>query len=265
MMQNPIRIVQISDLHIFGDSKKSLLGVNTRESFSAVFEVLKADPKQPELVILSGDLSQDGSEASYRFLGDKMQVLSIPTYYIPGNHDNSQVMDLIYPYGVIQQDKHIILGDWQIILLDSHIHETVHGELNQQQLDFMSHCLEQYPMHHAIIVFHHQPIKVGCAWLDNLGLKNADEFWEQLKKYPQVNTVLFGHVHQQHEGMKHNIHYYSVPSTCIQFKKNVPQFALDKIPPCYRWIDLYPNGELKTEITQVKQYVGYFDEKATGY
>lgn len=265
MAEQSVRLVQISDLHIFGDDDRELLGVKTRQSFNALFDLLKVDKSQPDLIILSGDLSQDGSQASYRYVADKMQLLSIPTYYVAGNHDNSDVMDSVYPYGVMNKSKHIVLDHWQIILLDSHIHGKVHGHLAETELSFLESCLKKYPQKTAMIVFHHHPIPVGCVWLDKLGVHNADEFWSLLKNYPQVHTILFGHVHQQHEGIKNNIRYYSVPSTCIQFKCNVVDFALDKIPPTYRWVELLPNGELKTGIKQVNQYIGHFDESAKGY
>lgn len=106
---------------------------------------------------------------------------------------------------------------------------------------------------------------VGVTWLDKLGLTNADELWLTLSQYPQVHTVLFGHVHQEHQGEKNGIHYYSTPSTCIQFKRNAVDFALEKLPPGYRWIDLYPNGDLKTGVYRVANYIGSFESEAKGY
>lgn len=265
MITTALRIVQMSDTHLYATPDKTLLGVNTQDSFQAVLDALKADDLKPDFLLLTGDLSQDGSVVSYRRLVDQLSELRIPIYCVPGNHDLSQGMATSYPYGMLSMDKQIVKEHWQFILLDSHIDGKVPGQLEADQLAFMEQCLTTYPSHHAIIVFHHQPISVNCAWLDKLGVLNAEVFWQVVAKYPQVHTVLFGHVHQQHEGKKDRVAYYSTPSTCIQFKGNSDQFALEKLPPGYRIIDLYANGELHTCVRRVENYVGVFDEKAKGY
>ena len=43
--------------------------------------------------------------------------------------------------------KHIIAGNWQIILLDSSIENTVHGEVDDEQLGFLERCLSDNPQH----------------------------------------------------------------------------------------------------------------------
>ncbi|MBV8802170.1 MAG: 3',5'-cyclic-AMP phosphodiesterase [Gammaproteobacteria bacterium] len=259
------RIVQMSDLHIFADKEKSLLGVETHKSLSAVIDLIKTDPVSPDIILLTGDLSQDNSEKSYLNIIDLFQELPAPVYCLPGNHDDIDIMTRFFPQRNISDLKNIVLDHWQIILLNSQKTGAVEGFLDELQLEFMQECLKKYPMHHAIIAFHHQPIMVGSAWLDNLGLKNADVFWDILKSFPQVKTILFGHVHQAFTGQKNGINIYSTPSTCIQFKPNVADFALDPLPPAYRWMDLKSNGELETGIIRCANYIGQFDENAKGY
>jgi len=260
----PVRIVQISDIHLFSKPGQTLLGVNTHESYDAAINLLKKDQK-PDLIILSGDLSQDGSKESYIQVADKLKEFAVPTYCIPGNHDDDKRISEIYPLGHIILDKQIVFNDWQIILLDSHKDGAVEGFLKQTELEFMQQCLRMYPTHRAIVIFHHHPIFVGSAWLDRLGLTNADELWEILRAFPQMHTILFGHVHQVNEGIRHGIQYFSAPSTCIQFKRNSDEFALEKLAPGYRWIELHSDGNLKTEVRRAPAYIGYFDATAKGY
>jgi Icc protein len=259
------RIVQISDLHIFADKEAVLLGVPTHKSLSAVIDLIKKDTVSPDIILLTGDLSQDNSERSYLNIVDLFQQLSIPVYCLPGNHDDVDIMTRFFPQGNISDLKNIILDHWQIILLNSQKPGAVEGFLDKLQLEFMQECLKKHPTHHAIIAFHHQPVAVGSVWVDNLGLKNADVFWDILKPFPQVKTVLFGHVHQTFIGQKNGVNIYSTPSTCIQFKPNMTAFALDSLPPAYRWMDLKSSGELMTGITRCPNYIGSFDENAKGY
>lgn len=263
MKDKSLRIVQLSDLHLFADPESSLLGVNTQESFNALLEMLRKE--KFSFIILSGDLTQDGSDAAYLRIAKALKLFQVPVYFVAGNHDNVKIMARIYPVENISNHRHILLKHWHIILLNSQILGSVEGHLDYSQLNYMKHCLQTYPEHHAIIVFHHHPVAVGSAWLDNLGLTNANEFWQVVANYASVAGVFFGHVHMATAGKVNGIPYYSAPSSCIQFKQNQDEFALDKIPQGYRVIELYPDGSLKTEVKRLPRYIGQFDFEAKGY
>lgn len=265
MNHPPVRIVQLSDLHLFANQKSELLGVNTAISYQAVVELLKKDSVIPQAILLTGDLSQDESEQAYLNLGKVIQQVKVPVYWIPGNHDSNQLLTSIFPQNNISNVKHILFDHWQIILLNSQREGRVEGYLSGEQLNFMQECLNRYPEHFAIIALHHQPLPVGSAWIDRMGLTNAEIFWETIKPHSQIKTILFGHVHQESDNQKNGVACYSVPSTCFQFKTNSEKFALENIPPGYRWLDLYKNGEMKTGIKRVSYYVGMFEEKISGY
>lgn len=264
-MRDAHRILQISDIHLNKDVNGELLGVKTQESLEAVIAHIKQNQSNMNAIILSGDLSQDGSADSYKRLAKMIDIFKVPIYFIPGNHDNPQVLQTVYPCESISNKRHIIFGEWQVVLLDSQKPGLVEGYLKAAELQFLRDCLEKYPNHHAIIMFHHQPLKINCEWLDKLGVQNADEFWEVVKQYPNVHTVFFGHVHQESFHVIHGIPCYSLPSTCIQFKGHQADFALENIPPGYRWIDLYDKGRLETGIIRLPHYVGRFDSEAKGY
>ncbi len=260
----PFRIVQISDIHLFAEREKALLGIKTHDSFEAALDLLKTD-KKPDLILLSGDLSQDGSKASYVHIADRMKTFDVPIYYVAGNHDDPNMLNTVYPLENITHHRHIVLKNWHLILLNSQKPGAVEGFLDNAQLQFLQHCLQMYPEHYGIVVFHHQPIPVGSAWLDNLGLTNANDLWSVLKYFSKMHTILFGHVHQEHQGKKNGIQYFSAPSTCIQFKPESKDFALDKLPPGYRWVDLYSDGRLETGVRRAAEYVGDFEVNAKGY
>jgi Icc protein len=253
------QIVQISDCHLFYDIKQSLLGVNPYESLLATLALIKTEKPDLSLLLISGDLSQDDSKSSYQLLLDIFKKELFPIYAVPGNHDDLTIMNTLFP------KKHILLDQWQIILLNSQKTGFVEGLLADSELQFLKDCLEKYPKHNAIVMFHHQPMPVKDKWLDNIGLKNADVFWNTIEPFKNVKAVLFGHVHQEFNGTKESIACYGVPSTCIQFKRNRKDFALDNIPPGFRWIELYDDGTLKTGVTRLSKYIGTFEKDAKGY
>ncbi len=264
-MTKPFRLIQITDTHLFDDSAGSLLGVNTFESFCAVLEAVKREAVKPDLLLITGDLSQDYSLGSYQRLADEVKKLQVPAYFVPGNHDDSKVLAKVYPQGTISGMKHIVLEHWHLILLDSHQDGVIEGQLSQGELNYLQHCLEAYPEHHAIVVFHHHPILLGVEWLDKYCLKNADVFWEKISAYPRVHSVLFGHIHQQQEGIKNGVKYYSTPSTCIQFKRGSQTFALEDLAQGYRWLELSAEGLMETGVVRLAKYVGQFQQEAGGY
>lgn len=265
MSSVPLRIIQISDTHLFADEKKALVGVPTQQSLQAVIDLIKREAGEFDIIIHSGDLTQDYSRPSYIRLVDMLSTLNKPMFCVPGNHDDSDTMAEVYPYLQMSNDKHILTKDWQMILLDSHKPTAVEGYLEPKELKFLEDCLTLHPDQQAIIVFHHHPMPVGSLWLDKLGLTNADELWKIIGRFSKVNTVLFGHVHQQFEHVVNGVKCYSTPSTCFQFKRHQDEFGIEKLPPGFRWIHLYDDGRLETAVVRTDHYVGVFEEKCKGY
>ena len=265
MSEAPLKIIQISDTHLFNDPSRVLLGVPTQQSFEVVLEHLRQQQDSFDLIIHSGDLTQDASKPAYQRVAEMLTRFNVPVYCVPGNHDDPRVMAMVYPHAALTNDKHIITKNWQFILLDTHKPGAVEGFLRKSELNFLQHCLHAYPEHHAAIVYHHHPVPVGSAWLDRLGLTNADELWQIVTRYPKIKAMIFGHVHQQFEEVVEGIQCFSAPSTCIQFKRHQDHFGLEDLPQGYRKIKLYEDGRIETEVVRLDHYVGHFDMDATGY
>ncbi len=263
MSPEPIKIIQFSDPHLFADEAGSMYGLNTLHSFNMV---LKDIARQAfDLAILSGDIAQDESEKSYRRLKSCLQELGRPVYMIPGNHDNISLMSSLFQAGDISCRKQVVAGKWQIILLNSQWEGRVEGRLLKNELVWLEQCLASHVTPYAIVCMHHQPVDVGCKWLDNIGLKNADALFDILAPYSQVKAVLWGHVHQAYDEERAGLRLISCPSTCIQFKPRVDDFALDVLPPGYRWLELYEDGTLKTGVNRLTDTPGEIDPAAKGY
>jgi len=252
MANQQINILQITDPHLFADPQQDLLGVVTYKSLQAVVEhaLQTAKLHKPQLTVLSGDLSQDDSVEAYRNLTTLMSDFSPPIGWIPGNHDAPQLMQQIFVNSPFSNQKHFILGNWQILLLDSHWSGHIKGFLAFEQLQFLERMLQQYQQH-AVIFLHHPAFPVGSAWVDPHKLDNSDEFLAILSKFPQVRAVVCGHVHQESEQVKDGIQFISTPSTCIQFKPLSENFTLDTQMPGYRYLHLEPDGSLSSSLYRI--------------
>jgi len=261
-----MRIVQISDAHIFTDIQYGkLLGLNTAVSFEAVLQLVESNTKSPDLIILTGDLSQDETSPAYQHIAKSCERFKCPIYWIPGNHDNPALMYQIFNKTQLKDEKAILLGNWLFILLNSHYPKHVDGLLAKTEFFHLQHYLSLHPKQHTMVFLHHPPVSVGSKWVDNLALKNAKELFNITDKHPQIKAIVCGHVHQEFHTTRKNVHIYTTPSTCIQFKSNSQNFKLDKLNPGYRWFDLNANGTFNTGIERLINFDNTVDFTSKGY
>ncbi len=263
---DPLRILQLSDCHLLEKPGQKLMGVDTELSFHQVLQHLRSHSLwPPDLILLTGDLVQDPFKDNYRRLLQTMDSLNIPWVCLPGNHDSLQLMETILCKKGSHCAKRISSPDWQIICLDSHKENTHRGHLRQQELDFLFQCLSNDPQRTALIALHHPPIAVGSAWMDTMKLDNGGEFLALVARFPQVKGIIFGHVHQVFTAHYGPIPLWSVPSTCFQFKPGSKDFALDRLPPGYRWLELYAGGRLETWVERLEHPPEGLDFLSVGY
>ncbi|MGV3001156.1 3',5'-cyclic-AMP phosphodiesterase [Vibrio sp.] len=261
-----ITLVQITDTHLFADDKGELLGVNTLSSFSAVVADIEKQALDYDALIMTGDVSQDHTDASYANFEQGIAPLSKPCYWLPGNHDYQPSMRSVYPSTQIQQDTHLLVGKyWQVILLDSQAEGSPHGFLTEQQRQYLSDCLSEHSDRFSLVLLHHHPLLVGSQWLDQHCLHNSDEFWKTLEPFNNVKAVLCGHVHQDFHQVHQGVEVLTSPSTCIQFKPRSNNFALDKVSPGWRSLSLKANGQLDTQVYRLEGEEFLPNFEAQGY
>lgn len=260
----PLRVLQLSDCHLFGDDQGKLLGLNTEFSLTKVLELIAQEQTQVDVVLATGDLSQDGTSASYLRFHRHMQQFTAPVYWLPGNHDLSDVM--AQEYVARQMSPCVVdIDPWRLILLDSTIRGKVPGYMSAQELAFLQQALNSAGARHVLIALHHQPVQVGAAWLDTQIVGNAEEFWAVVDACPQVRAVIWGHVHQVFEQTRKGVQLMSVPSTCVQFKPGSEDFAMDGESPGYRWLDLHADGRVVTGVSRVTGVIFEVDYRIKGY
>lgn len=248
----PLRIAQLTDLHLFADPSQKLMGLATAKSFQAVVTHLQQLEKRPDILLLTGDLSQDESPESYQYLVNCLRPLGIPTYWIPGNHDNLSLMERILSQPPIYLNKSVQLGNWHFILLSSKAGSRVDGEISPTSLKWLERQLQLAGDRHIAILIHHPPFAIGSEWLDRIRLKNPEPLFEILDRYPQIHLMLCGHVHQKWDTKREQIRYFTTPSTCVQFKPSSVDFAVDEEEfPGYRLLDVYPDGGWETKVERV--------------
>jgi len=257
-------LVQLSDSHLFAEADGGLLGMNTRDSLQWVIDIVLAQQPQIDLVLATGDLSQDGTLESYQAFRDMTRQIHAPARWIPGNHDEPQVMQQAAINSALLEPV-VDVGNWRITLLDSAVPGSVPGYLQDQQLRLLAQSLSEAPTRHHLVCFHHHPVSIGCAWMEPIGLRNPEALFAVLDRFPQVRAVLWGHVHQEIDRERNGVRLLASPSTCIQFAPGSEDFKVSEQAPGYRWLRLHADGRLETGVERVEGFVFQVDYGSDGY
>lgn len=259
----PVRLVQLSDSHLFADPDRSLLGMNTHDSLQRVIDQVLAEQPRVDLLLATGDLSQDGTDASYQRFREMTAVIAAPTRWLAGNHDEPLPMERVAAGTDLLQPVTDI-GNWRVLMLNSAIPGSVPGRLDDGELALMEQALASAGGRHCLICFHHQPVSIGCAWMAPIGLRNPEALFERLKAYPQARALLWGHIHQEWDEQREGLRLLASPSTCVQFAPGSEDFKVDDRAPGYRWLVLHDDGRLETGVSRLTGFA-YTVDYGDGY
>ncbi|ARJ42412.1 3',5'-cyclic-AMP phosphodiesterase [Pantoea alhagi] len=261
-----IRILQITDTHLFSGKNETLLGVNTWASFNAVLEAIEAEQQPIDLIIATGDLAQDHSPEAYQHFAEGIARLPAPCVWLPGNHDFQPTMYDTLAQSGIAEAKQVLLGEhWQLVLLDSQVAGVPHGMLSDYQLEWLDKTLAQTPERHTLVLLHHHPLPSGCTWLDQHSLRNPHALEAVLQHWPLAKTLICGHIHQEMDVEWHGRRLLAAPSTCVQFKPHCTNFTIDAVAPGWRWLELNDSGVVQTQVQRLSTRAFTPDLDSEGY
>ncbi|AYC34534.1 3',5'-cyclic-AMP phosphodiesterase [Pseudomonas cavernae] len=259
-----VLLVQLSDSHLFAETAGRLLGMDTQDSLQQVIARVLEEQPRIDLVLATGDLSQDASAESYTRFRQLTAVIPAPARWLAGNHDDMPVMEDVCA-GSDLLEPIVDLGAWRIVLLDTSVPGAVFGHLDAQQLELLEEALSSAPERHHLICFHHHPLDIGCAWMEPIGLRNAEALFAVLDRHPQVRALLWGHVHQEFDRQRNGVRLLASPSTCVQFAPGSEDFLVGGEAPGYRWLRLHADGRLETGVSRVTGIDFEVDYSVKGY
>ena len=243
-----IRILHLTDPHLFADSDGSLRGTVTQASLQRVLDHYLAGDWKADRIIVTGDLIQDDSAAAYQRFRELMLPLNMRVHCVPGNHDIREFMQQVCCVPPFSYCAYEEIGDWLVVGLDSCATEDAGGYLTSDELDRFSGIVENSAAKHVMVCLHHPPVPMGSTWLDTVGLRNGDEFLQRASALHRVRLAVFGHVHQVYDAEHEGIRIMATPSTCRQFLPGSDEFAVDDLPPAYRRINLRSDGSSDDEL-----------------
>ncbi len=208
-------IAQLTDTHIKPKGKLAYHRVDTAAYLRRTLSHLLGLPQQPDLVVITGDLVDEGKVEEYAHLRELLAPLQQPVLFIPGNHDDREVMRTSLAgihgwHGAGERasvDALPVHGYWQfnlkasewplrIIGLDTVVAGESGGELCAERLAWLSDQLRDDRTTPTLILMHHPPFATGIGHMDEIGLTGAAAFGQLVSAHPQIEVILCGHLHR---------------------------------------------------------------------
>jgi len=243
-----VEVLQFTDLHLLPTPQATLWDINPYANFMRVLHEAIVLYPSADLLLFTGDLVDNPTAEAYELLRDCLINLDYPVFRLPGNHDDVHLLNCSLCDGNIHKEQAVELGEWQIILLDSNAPSDIGGRLDQMELQRLEKFLQACPEQYALVCLHHHPVPIDSPWMDAMALRNPQDLFEILDRYPQVRGVIWGHIHQEFEAERRAVRLLGAPATSIQFVPRSTQFQKHSLGPGFRWLGLAPDGVINTRV-----------------
>lgn len=212
MKSNSIRILHLTDTHISAGGALHY-GVDTCGALRRVLE--RAASASPHVVVVSGDVSDDGSVESYRLASDMVHewadARGAAVVWAMGNHDGRSGFRQVLCSEPGQPDQWMVdqtlgqpsdgpifgrrtVAGIDILLLDTAVPGRSYGHVDPVQLDWLQSELNSRTGTPAVLVMHHPLVPAQTDLLNGLALDNAGQVRDLLTS-SRVKAVLSGHYH----------------------------------------------------------------------
>lgn len=226
-MQTPapgsLRILHLSDTHLTGDGALHQGTVDTTAALGAVLATVDTVPGVG-LVVVSGDVSEDGSPESYTTLVDRVggwaRRHGAALVAVPGNHDQRAGFRQVLANGHVlgeggtplmhTMEHHpptvpvwgqSVVAGRRVVTLDTSVPGAGYGRLEPEVLDRLRTTLadrSSAPLG-TLVVLHHPPLPAPTALHEALRLQDPGALAEVLRG-SDVRVVLAGHYHHPFAG-----------------------------------------------------------------
>jgi Icc protein len=203
----PARVLQLSDIHFRADGG-NVDGREPDERLRLVLDAWQRTARPVDLVVLTGDLADDGSFAACRRLSAALAPLSVPVIAVPGNHDRADVVRAVFGA------DGATAGGWDVIGVDTSRPDQIHGTVDVAAVTERLDAGDGRP---TLLAMHHPPTGPSAhRWFQ---LEGAEELLAALASRPQVRAIMSGHLHDPFEMRAHTgLRVLGCPSTLVAFR-----------------------------------------------
>lgn len=194
-------IAQISDTHIPIKGAKTYNIAPMAENLAHCIVHINNSSPQPDLVLLTGDITNKGLNEEFEHAAGLLAQLEMPFYVIPGNHDTREAVWNYFSGEAcpVKTDDfiHYVIESYELrlIALDSTIPYCSNGEICTLRATWLDHHLAENSGKPTIIFMHHPPIKCGVIETDIDCFVGEDRLGAVIEKYSNIEAIICGHIH----------------------------------------------------------------------
>jgi len=248
------RVTQFSDMHFCTEPEAA--SRNTDDTWDAVFaDAFDAGRPLADLVVITGDIADNGTEAEYEKIAEKLARIPVPTVVCPGNHDRQVAFDAILPRPGISNRRTLRVGSWLFLFADSNAdgrerrpdgslvdredRTHAHGRFGNAEVAWIAETVERSDADHAFVWTHHPPGAFGFFSKPD----HDAEFARLVDMVPEIVGVGAGHTHtyKTHECGGRPIHQ------CPSLSVNIDFENFTTLPPGYRTYEFSDDGSVASE------------------
>jgi len=233
-----MNIIQITDLHLCRNGEKAFLRADANQALKDTVEYFLHSALNIDMIVVSGDVSTDGSLSAYQAVRQELSRLPCPVYFIPGNHDCREHMQAV---GFLPAEpdyspcRKVETEEASVILLDTLKTGESRGIADKVCLEQLSALLSQDPQKPTFLFMHHVPFATGYTMMDE-PIDGVGELQTLIAEKPL--TVCCGHIHAAMVTRMGLSNVITCPPVCMEmeldlsekggdmFYTSPPQFAL---------------------------------------
>lgn len=193
-----MQLLQLSDLHIVAGGGKAFRQAESLTELRHTIDYILTAGIAPDMAIVTGDLSSDGSTDSYRLAKEQLSRLPCPIHVIPGNHDEKAEMTEVF--GSLchtalsgEGGRCVTLSGVRLLLLDSALLGKHHGGVDENSLRWLKSQLPDDRTAPVMVFLHHFPFRSGYTKMDK-PFENADALLTLLQGRQNLQ-ICSGHLH----------------------------------------------------------------------
>ncbi len=216
-----MRILQISDFHLRGDGRLSFRVVDTRACLEAAARHLLALAQKPDMMVITGDLADNGDEHAYHMLRDALSPMGCPIYAVPGNHDRRDRMRAILPEWCPENPGTapclcyaVECGGTRCLMFDTMSPGSHSGHIPAACADWLERELQSHAGTPTLVFMHHPPFVTGMGAMDE-PYENVERLRAICGQAPWARLCC-GHMHRPIFTMWEGVAVVTAPSAAMQ-------------------------------------------------
>lgn len=197
-------IAQISDTHLLDPATSGPKAQRRLADLRATVAHLKALDPQPDIVVHTGDVSQNATHAEYILAREALDALDVPVLPIVGNRDRRRpFLDVFGEWIGLTPDSDFVQyafcgGPVRLVAADTLLIENRVGDFCDRRLKMLEDLLDADASQPTVVILHHPPTDVPALRnpLQFISPDAARLLRDVIERNRQILRIFGGHTHR---------------------------------------------------------------------